>query len=130
MGSSGQDLTSGVDYWKNCPKVEKLKTELLASGQSNPASALTLDKTALSETKTLSTAVSPSPALVSRAAVALYSTSIDEPLYNQGGVGPTIWFASGNPFASNTVMVEHSALVSIHTTEIKVLQAHGYRWAN
>ncbi|OAG74571.1 hypothetical protein A0J51_00109 [Gluconobacter japonicus] len=130
VGSSGQELTSGVDYWKNAPEVEKLKTELLASGQSNPASALTSDKTALSETKTLSTAVSTSPALVSRAAVALYSTSIDEPLYNQGGAGPTIWFASANPFASNTVMVEHSALVSSHTTEIKVLQAHGYRWAN
>ena len=49
VGSSGQELTSGVDYWKNAPEVEKLKTELLASGQSNPASALTSDKTALSE---------------------------------------------------------------------------------
>ncbi|WP_264784741.1 hypothetical protein, partial [Gluconobacter cerinus] len=71
-------------------------------------------------------AVSPSPALVSRAAVALYSTSIDEPLYNQGGAGPTIWFASANPFASNTVMVEHSALVSSHLTELKILRNDGY----
>lgn len=130
VGSSGQDLTSGVDYWKNSPEVEKLKAELLASGQSNPAFALTSDKTALSETKTLSAAVSPSPALVSRAAVALYSTSIDEPLYNQGGAGPTIWFASANPFASNTVMVEHSTLVSSHLTELKILRNDGYRWAN
>jgi len=25
VGSSGQDLTSGVDYWKNSPEVEKLR---------------------------------------------------------------------------------------------------------
>ncbi|WP_172493088.1 endonuclease toxin domain-containing protein [Gluconobacter oxydans] len=138
-GKSDQFPTSGVDYWKNSQQVHDIMQNLLkvsagvkqepetvaqTSSDAGSAAGITENQAAVSQPSEVSSTALNSTIPV----VAFDALVIDNPIYDQGGIGGDTWYFTGNPFNYNNIDAVHG--FSPSGSVRNYLSENGYTWAN
>ncbi|MBS1095179.1 endonuclease toxin domain-containing protein [Gluconobacter wancherniae] len=114
-----------IDYWKDSQEIHNILDNLLKSMKELPPSPVVPDTSPpcdLASKNIISYDGKSTSPLIS-----LYSTGYDEPIYDQGGEGSTIWYSSGNPFSFTNIDPAHS--YDANGADRQYLGNNGYIWA-
>ncbi|KXV36331.1 hypothetical protein AD940_00155, partial [Gluconobacter thailandicus] len=134
-GKGEQFQTSGIDYWKNSQQVHDIMQNLLKGSADVKQEAQTVTQTSNGAISASTVDQSQTSRVLSPTAVnskipimALDALVIDNPIYDQGGVGGSTWYYTGNPFNYTNINPVHGFNPSGEVRHY--LSNNGYIWAN